>query len=103
MSARVCKDGMDLSTLFFHFHSRQTRLVVPAQGYDSDRYDEAKKTVLDWIAVEGSSHKHHVCNRCSSITSTDSEKYPGVISSFFILSLSFLKPFSISSVFLFAD
>ncbi|KAH9807982.1 hypothetical protein DFH28DRAFT_1113855 [Melampsora americana] len=35
LSAGVCKDGMDIHTLLYHFSARSHQLVVPADGLDT--------------------------------------------------------------------
>ncbi|EGF98031.1 uncharacterized protein MELLADRAFT_96227 [Melampsora larici-populina 98AG31] len=67
LSAGVCKDGMDIHTLLYHFSSRSHQLVVPADGLDATRYEEAKEAHTAYVRANGSSHKNHSCGKCTSI------------------------------------
>ncbi|KAH9817740.1 hypothetical protein DFH28DRAFT_1156264, partial [Melampsora americana] len=77
LSAGVCKDGMDIHTLLYHFSAHSHQLVVPADVLDTAQYDEAKNAHTSYVREHGSSHKNHSCGRCTSITHCElSDEYP---------------------------
>ncbi|EGG09323.1 uncharacterized protein MELLADRAFT_96278 [Melampsora larici-populina 98AG31] len=69
MSEVVCLDGLELRDLLAHQDRRQSQLVVPANGTDDNRFDEAIAYHLDQLDVEGTRFRDHYCSKCVRVKS----------------------------------
>lgn len=64
MSEDVCLDGLELRDLLDHEDRRQKQLLLPASGTNDVRLDDAIRSHLDRLDVEGTSFRDHHCSSC---------------------------------------
>lgn len=64
LSETTCRDALDVHTLLNRADSRQSCLSVDTSAPPHQRYHQAMQAVLEWIALEGSHHRDHVCSAC---------------------------------------
>ncbi|EGG00367.1 uncharacterized protein MELLADRAFT_93341 [Melampsora larici-populina 98AG31] len=64
LSETTCRDTLDIHTLLLRADWRQSCLSVETSGPPNQRYHQAMQAVLEWIALEGSHHRRHVCSAC---------------------------------------
>lgn len=73
LSEEVCRDGLEIYALLRRADLRDGHLSVTTAGRDELRFLSAMEEQLEWIALEGTSHRDHYCSRCTRITITDAD------------------------------
>ncbi|EGG07826.1 uncharacterized protein MELLADRAFT_85397 [Melampsora larici-populina 98AG31] len=69
MSERVCLDGLELCDLLAHEDCRGNQVLLPATGTDDLRFDDAIRSHLERLDVEGTSFRDHYCSSCVRVKS----------------------------------
>lgn len=64
MSEVTCADGLDIHDLLTEADSALTHLVVDSSAPSENRYHLPMQHVLEWNALEGTTHRDHVCSSC---------------------------------------
>ncbi|KAG0140965.1 hypothetical protein CROQUDRAFT_52432, partial [Cronartium quercuum f. sp. fusiforme G11] len=62
LSASVCQDGMEISSLLFHHDACKERLKVPNSGWDVLQSLDAMAAHLRSLALAGTQFFNHACN-----------------------------------------
>ncbi|EGF97036.1 uncharacterized protein MELLADRAFT_89422 [Melampsora larici-populina 98AG31] len=74
MSENTCKDGLDIHSLLLRADSSDTHLTVDTKEVESNqRYHRAMQRVLERIALEGTTHRNHVCSACFRLVTEPSD------------------------------
>ncbi|KAG0140209.1 hypothetical protein CROQUDRAFT_23957, partial [Cronartium quercuum f. sp. fusiforme G11] len=78
LSASVCQDGMEISSLLFHYDACQERLKVPNSGRDVLRYLDGMAQHLRWLALAGTQFCNHACDECLLVTEDNKSCFPEI-------------------------
>ncbi|KAH9812296.1 hypothetical protein DFH28DRAFT_899253 [Melampsora americana] len=72
MSETVCRDGLDIHRLLYHYDARNKVLEVPNSAAPPWRYLDAMSDQVKYWARSGTEYRNHACDKCVYI-STDNE------------------------------
>ncbi|EGG03369.1 uncharacterized protein MELLADRAFT_90237 [Melampsora larici-populina 98AG31] len=74
ISESTCRDALDIHCLLNRADACFGNLIVDTKTTASDqRYHDPMQQVLEWIALEGTKHRDHVCSACVQLTSETAE------------------------------
>lgn len=64
LSAMTCGDGLNIHSLLQRADSAESNVHLDGTVQSAQRYHDPMEEVLEWIALEGSKHRDHVCSGC---------------------------------------
>lgn len=73
MSESTLGDGVDIHSLLHRADSLKKNMRVDPSLPSDQRYHESMQDVLEWIALEGTKHRDHVCSSCVRVITETSE------------------------------